>query len=136
MFGSKVFKKKIGFALPVFKKRWSDSQYFKKDDRIRSISKKRIGFTVVKKRWSDSQYLEKDDRSWSRSWPGADEKILVSGAGQKRTSSATLNQTSVATIVSDPHSSNPGPDPTGVYYWQFLHGPLYFLHKIYCNCQK
>ena len=55
-------------------------------------------------------------RSWSRSWPGADEKILVSGAGQKWTSSATLNQTSVATMVSDPHSSNPGPDPTGVYY--------------------
>ena len=50
MVGSKVFYKKIGFAVPVFKKSWSDLKCFKKDDRIRSIQKKMIGFAVFKKR--------------------------------------------------------------------------------------
>ena len=50
MVGSKVFYKKIRFAVPVFKKSWSDLKYFNKAGRIRSIQRKMIGFAVFKKR--------------------------------------------------------------------------------------
>ena len=44
-----MFLKKIGFAVPVFKKSWSDLKCFKK----------MIGSKVFKKRWSDLKCFKK-----------------------------------------------------------------------------